>query len=252
MSHKKVVFLAQAEPFFIPAILETLINRLGSRLVAVGFFSTARSFKDFRREYLSRFFYYGPVDFARISFLFFLKRFSGRSPEAIAQKKGTTLVHWPGARLDDPQLLEEISAIKPDFLLVLGNQFVPQALRSLAESGCFNIHLASLPRHRGREPIFHALLAGDKRLGVTVHEMSDKLDQGKIYARAEIDAAGVTVLGAAQSLWMRGADLFCDMVLQSEKDVLSGTDQDESQANYNKFPTSKEVAAFRRAGGKFL
>jgi methionyl-tRNA formyltransferase len=160
---------------------------------------------------------------------------------------------WPTARLDDPKLLAQLSALAPDFLLVLSNQFVPESLRKIPTHGCVNIHLALLPCHRGREPVFQAFLHKDEKIGVTVHEMTEKLDQGRIYAKDSMALQpGMTVLGVMDDLWKKGAMLFCDVVLRSERGVLESTAQDESKASYHAFPTAVEVAAFRKAGGRFL
>ena len=50
-----------------------------------------------------------------------------------------------------------------------------------------NIHLAPLPRYRGRHPLQWALINGETRYGVTIHEINDDWDDGPIYWQRMID-----------------------------------------------------------------
>jgi methionyl-tRNA formyltransferase len=58
---------------------------------------------------------------------------------------------------------------------------VPEAL--LAERRWLNVHPSLLPRWRGAAPVERAILAGDERTGVTIHETVAALDAGPIAAQ---------------------------------------------------------------------
>jgi folate-dependent phosphoribosylglycinamide formyltransferase PurN len=251
---KRVVFLVQDEPLFIPGVCRTLAEGLADRLVAVGFFNPASSWKQFKREYLGRLRYYGLIDFCRIAALYLWRRLSRQSARRLLLEQRVPLIDWPSSSLRDAQLLEKLKELRPDILLVLGNQIVPKELLEVAADGCFNIHLSMLPRHRGREPVFHAFLAQDPSAGVTVHQMTKELDAGDIYAQASLPlTSGMTVLEANGRLWEMGAELFCRMVLDWEEQRPSPTAQDESKANYNRsFPDRDAVRRFRHQGGAFV
>lgn len=49
-----------------------------------------------------------------------------------------------------------------------------------------NLHFSLLPRWRGAAPVERALLAGDERTGVCVMDVAEALDEGDIYATAEV------------------------------------------------------------------
>ncbi|HET8929521.1 MAG TPA: methionyl-tRNA formyltransferase, partial [Acidimicrobiales bacterium] len=49
-----------------------------------------------------------------------------------------------------------------------------------------NLHFSLLPRWRGAAPVERALLAGDDRTGVCVMDVAEALDEGDVYARAEV------------------------------------------------------------------
>jgi methionyl-tRNA formyltransferase len=44
--------------------------------------------------------------------------------------------------------------------------------------GIWNIHTGSLPNYRGRHPITCAFLKGDKKIGVTIHQIDKYIDKG--------------------------------------------------------------------------
>ncbi|MGL6279084.1 MAG: methionyl-tRNA formyltransferase, partial [Gaiella sp.] len=71
---------------------------------------------------------------------------------------------------------------------------VPEA--ALTERLWLNVHPSLLPRWRGAAPVERAILAGDERTGVTIHETVKELDAGPIAAQeafpvGELDAGGV-------------------------------------------------------------
>jgi len=49
-----------------------------------------------------------------------------------------------------------------------------------------NLHFSLLPRWRGAAPVERALLAGDTHTGVCVMDVVEALDEGDVYARAEV------------------------------------------------------------------
>jgi methionyl-tRNA formyltransferase len=46
----------------------------------------------------------------------------------------------------------------------------------------YNFHTGELPFYKGRHPIFHAIVNGEKHIGVTLHLVNEKIDDGGIIA----------------------------------------------------------------------
>jgi methionyl-tRNA formyltransferase len=57
---------------------------------------------------------------------------------------------------------------------------LPSALRALSPLGTVGVHPSLLPRHRGPDPYFWAIDAGDDVTGVTAHELAEEYDTGRI------------------------------------------------------------------------
>jgi methionyl-tRNA formyltransferase len=81
---------------------------------------------------------------------------------------------------------EELARLAPDLLVVAAyGQILRARLLDLPRLGCVNLHASLLPRWRGAAPVAHALLAGDRRTGVTLMRMDAGLDTGPMLARVE-------------------------------------------------------------------
>jgi methionyl-tRNA formyltransferase len=63
---------------------------------------------------------------------------------------------------------------------------IPQAVLNLAKINALNIHPSLLPKYRGAAPVPHALLAGEAQTGITIIQMTDKIDAGPIIAQQTI------------------------------------------------------------------
>lgn len=82
---------------------------------------------------------------------------------------------------------EFIKDLKPDLILTMAyGQIVPQGLLDIPSYGCLNLHGSLLPKYRGAAPIQRAIIDGESKSGITLMEMIDKMDAGRIFAKEEI------------------------------------------------------------------
>ena len=115
----------------------------------------------------------------------------GRGPElspspvkARAQELGLDVTDDPNA------LLEEVPPIDLAVVVAYGRLIRPPLLEAIP---FVNLHVSLLPRWRGAAPIERAILAGDETTGVCVMEITEGLDEGGVYARAETPIGDKTV-----------------------------------------------------------
>lgn len=89
--------------------------------------------------------------------------------------------------LKDPKVIEQLSALKPEMLLVASyGKYLPKAILDLSELP-LNIHPSLLPKYRGPNPILAPLLHGDAKTGVSLMKISEKMDAGDIYKQSVLD-----------------------------------------------------------------
>lgn len=105
-------------------------------------------------------------------------------PTKVIAKKYNIPVFQPQKIRLDYEFLKEL---QPDLILTCAyGQLVPQGLLDIPLQGCLNLHGSLLPKYRGASPIQQSLIHGDKISGVTLMEMIDKMDAGKMYYKKEV------------------------------------------------------------------
>lgn len=121
------------------------------------------------------------------------------SPSGRGQKISAPLVksiaEKNGVEVFQPQKVSEINAkiaqLKPDFgVLVAYGKIIPQSTIDLFPGGIINVHPSLLPKYRGPAPVENAILNGDSRTGLSLMELSAKMDAGPVYAQNTISLSG--------------------------------------------------------------
>lgn len=134
-----------------------------------------------------------------------------------------------------PEIIARIAALKADVGVVAAfGQKLLGPLREVFPAGCINLHGSLLPKFRGASPIAAAILAGEKRTGVTVFRLVDRMDAGPMLLKRETMIASTETAG---ELHDRLARICCDAIgvalkLLEADPHCPGEPQDESQATY--------------------
>ena len=94
-------------------------------------------------------------------------------------KKNNIKIFYPSTIND--KVIEQTKSLKPDLIIVVAYGIIlPTSFINIPKYGCINIHVSLLPRWRGAAPIEHALLAGDNKTGISIINITSKLDAGDI------------------------------------------------------------------------
>lgn len=143
----------------------------------------------------------------------------------VARERG--LAVFQPARLSEASSLARISAPNPDALVVAAYGLIlPQSVLDIAPRGALNIHASLLPRWRGAAPITRALLAGDRRTGITIMRMDAGLDTGPILAQRDLEIGPDDDAG---SLHDRLATLGAEMIVAELAALESGRSRARAQ-----------------------
>lgn len=143
-------------------------------------------------------------------------------------------VHQPVKLNKDVQLLEKIKNWEIDFLVVVAyGQILSQKVLDLPKIKAINIHGSILPLYRGASPIEQSLLNNDKETGISIMEMTLKMDVGPVYETLRLpilDSDNNSTL--REKLSELGAKELPDILIKIKENVLTATPQDESKATY--------------------
>jgi len=81
----------------------------------------------------------------------------------------------------DTALVSRLRAARPDVVVSwFWTTRLPREVRDAAPHGAIGVHPSLLPRHRGPDPYFWAIDAGDTVTGVTAHRLDDEYDTGAV------------------------------------------------------------------------
>lgn len=128
------------------------------------------------------------------------------------------------------------------FIVAAYGKILPKEILEIPKYGTLNVHPSILPRWRGASPIQSAILAGDKKTGVTIMLMDAQMDHGPILTQKKcpvaIDATG-------ESLLLELANISSELLLETIPAWLAGEiipqEQNHEQAIFCK-TISKEDA----------
>jgi len=121
--------------------------------------------------------------------------------------------------LADPSI-ETLDIGKPDLIFSFYyRSMLPMSLLKRARLGAFNMHGSLLPKFRGRAPLNWAILKGETETGVTLHEMVEKPDAGRI---VDQQAVPIGPDETAVELFGKLADAADAVLRRSIKNLISG------------------------------
>jgi methionyl-tRNA formyltransferase len=84
-------------------------------------------------------------------------------------------------KIKSPEAVETLKKIQPNVIVVAAyGQILPSSVLQMPKIACLNIHGSILPKYRGAAPIHYAIMEGERKTGVTIMYMSEKMDEGDI------------------------------------------------------------------------
>lgn len=159
------------------------------------------------------------------------KKIIVETPVKQIAKKYNIPVFQPISLRKDYEFLKDF---KIDMLITAAyGQILPQAVLDMAKINCINVHGSLLPLYRGGAPIQRSIINGDKKTGVTIMEMVDKMDAGRMYAKREIaidDEINSTNL--FKKMQEIGKDLLLETLPLLLENKIAGEVQDENQVSF--------------------
>ena len=133
-------------------------------------------------------------------------------------------VFQPISIKQDYQRIQEVEA---DILITCAyGQIVPMGVLNAPKKGCINVHGSLLPHLRGASPIQSALFEGLDETGVTIMEMIDKMDAGRMFHKRIVK---IEKEDNYTSLYDKIALAGKEALLESLPKILSGENQGEVQ-----------------------
>jgi methionyl-tRNA formyltransferase len=113
----------------------------------------------------------------------------------MAQENGIPVFAPP--TLKDRGFRESVSAAQSDVFIVDSyTKLIPKDVITIPRLGAFNFHPGKLPQYRGAHVLNWAIINGEGKITLTVHEMNEKFDCGDIAMEEDIDVSFLDDIGS--------------------------------------------------------
>ena len=129
-----------------------------------------------------------------------------------------------------------IKSLSADIAVVIAyGKLIPKDILKTTKHGFINIHASLLPKWRGAAPIQRAIINGDKKTGVSIMKIEEKLDSGPVLASKELALDQNATYGEIQKkLSVIGSDLLIESLKNIENGKAKFIDQIHSNSTYAK------------------
>lgn len=202
---------------------------------------------------------YGTGGFARLATRAGLARLLGALPKASGASRYYTLAQLSRsygiqyAKIGNPNakaFVESVRQRRPDLLISVACPFILKAeLLGISPFGAINIHHAPLPSYKGMMPTFWQMYHGEKSVGLTIHYMDTKVDEGAALLQAELPIdKDETLDHLIERSKRHGAHCMAEVVRQIATRTQQPLELANNRASYFTFPTREEIREFHRRG----
>jgi len=168
----------------------------------------------------------------------------------VAQKYHLKIIN--SNNVNSPNYLTRLRKVKPEVIVSSGSQIFKKDLLSLPKTTCINRHSAALPAYGGLFPIFRAMINREKKIGVTIHHMVEKVDKGKVIYQ---ELFSVKKDDTLFSLYQKSYDISVRAIIKALEIIQYHNKPiviKNLKPSYYSFPTNKDWRTFFNKGNKFI
>lgn len=139
------------------------------------------------------------------------------------------------------ELLKILNGTKSEVGVVANfGHIIPAEVLNFFPKGIINIHPSLLPKYRGPTPVQTAILNGDKKTGVSIIKIDEKVDHGPILEQKEIEILPKeTSQDLLNRLFKIGAEMLPNALSNYIKGKTKPSAQDDSEATYTQVLTKE-------------
>lgn len=256
----RIEFLTQDDPLYVFPFFEEFVRHYANEFEILQISCSPTMGKRSRSQMLKELTQlYGIAGMARLSSRLVKFRLMGAIPRNAGAGSYATLSQLcqaygiQHAQIGNPnkdEFVAEVRRRSPDVLISVACPFIlKRPLLSIPVKGAINIHHAPLPRYKGMMPTFWQMYHGEQKVGVTIHYMADKVDEGHALLQEEqAIQPGESLDHLIRRSKRYGAQCMANVLRQIDNNSTHPIVLDHSRGSYFTFPTATEIREFRRRG----
>ena len=159
-------------------------------------------------------------------------------------------------KLSDENFLAELGNTQWDvFVVAMYAKLIPKTILDMPQHDTLNVHPSLLPAFRGPSPVLSAILADERKTGVSIMVLTESMDEGPVIAQAkiELEEGGEDGPGQHDGGWpprgsvfeellaTEGGNLLAESIPLWLRGDLPAEAQDNARATYTKKFTSEDA-----------
>lgn len=202
---------------------------------------------------------YGTVGFARLLGRHVASSFLSRLPRGANATRYHSIGQLcaaygvPYVRLDNPNspdFVDSVGLRAADLMISVACPYIlKKHLLERPPMGCINLHNAPLPRYKGMMPTFWQMFHGEKSLGLTIHYMTEKIDNGRVLFQDQMEVCEQETLDQLiRRSKTRAAHCLAEVLRQLATGSANPVALKTEGSSYFTFPGRDEIREFRRRG----
>ncbi len=261
----RIVLIIQKAPLYLPQFLDDFLQKISNTDYVIHDIVTLPPifFKGKRSELAARYNFYGLNNFLRaiakiikhevFSVLYYIIPSIGCHSVANVLHK-YKINQNKAASVNSRGFIEYIKTNRIDLIISIAAPVkFKKGLLNAPLKKCINYHSSILPRNRGRQPLFWALFNDEPEVGVSIHEMDEKIDNGPIIVQGRFSVEPEDTLDSLYKKTIEaGPDLLLEAIQKIDTDDPGRIVNDPSRATYNKFPTKSDSRLFKEKGKRYF
>ena len=265
-NHKplKLLFITQDDPFYVRLFFEEFFKNYPSLDEIAGVvIAHAMGKKSYAKLARQMYDFYGPANFTRMGTKYALRKVLAHLPSVFRKNGGFNLAQLCNhygipviyeSKINSADFLKSVKTMNVDLIISVAAPVIfKKDIIQLPKYGCINIHHAPLPKYRGMMPNFWQMYHNEKSVGMTVHEINPKIDDGRIILQREVDIESGETLDALIKRTKRiGAHLMIEAIEMIRSGTVKYIENRAEEGSYFSFPTREDVKEFRRRGKRIL
>lgn len=156
------------------------------------------------------------------------------------------------ADINDCTAIARVRQFRPEILLSFSatSRFCDELVDAPSRVA-INVHYALLPNYAGLSPYFWYLRNQESECGVTLHQITSRLDAGPIIEQQRFSTEGLRTVFALILRQVACVPRLLNRFYSGETSEQTARPQDTTQRTYFKHPTRQDVAALARRGIRF-
>lgn len=258
----RVFIITQDEPVYTPVYIQKIIQKTPHSIVGITALSPSGNtgWIKLAKQRLNT---YGLLDFIKAVSLFGfyklrsywpIKKVQGRFYSVNQLAAHYSIKLFPHSNINTKDYIRQLKDLNIDILLsVAANQRFKRNLLEVPRLACLNVHSALLPKYRGLDGLFWALVHGETEVGVTVHIMNENFDDGSIVGQ---QAFTVNSDDTLHRLYFKAIEAGSTLISQVMDQYASGTvskkPNNKEEGSYFSWPDRESARCFRNNGFRFF